>query len=177
MNTHDKLGFRIKADGRSSRHTRCKEVAMAKLSSKQNPTNLGGVTSYLRDGGGQKGVLPLFGAQPPLGPTWAGVPNKVTSPKAHDWWCNTLFLHLRMTEMEFGDEAGSVGKRTPRAFHQVPTGQKRRLYADSAPDWIQQCSRWPNRIPALGGLDLDIIVFFHDVSNGCIRSSHGHITS
>nr|AAX94804.1 hypothetical protein LOC_Os11g14790 [Oryza sativa Japonica Group]ABA92452.1 retrotransposon, putative, centromere-specific [Oryza sativa Japonica Group] len=39
-----------------------------------------GVTSYLRDGGGQKGILPLFGAQPPLGPTWAGVPEEVTGP-------------------------------------------------------------------------------------------------
>ncbi|KAB8094899.1 hypothetical protein EE612_022344, partial [Oryza sativa] len=41
----------------------------------------------------------------------------------------------------------------------------------------QQCSRWPNWILALGGLELDILLFIHDVSNGCIRSSHGHINS
>ncbi len=41
--------------------------------------------------------------------------------------------------------------------------------------WSQQCSRWPNWILALGGLELDILLFIHDVSNGCIRSSHGHI--
>ncbi len=111
-----------------------------------------------------------------MGPTWAGVPNEVTSPKAHDWWCCTLFLHLRLTGMEFGDEVGSVGKRTPRAFHQVLTGRKRSLYGDLAAIWNQQCSRWPNRIPALGCLDLDIFLFIHDVNNGCIRGSHGHIT-
>nr|ABB47057.1 retrotransposon protein, putative, Ty3-gypsy subclass [Oryza sativa Japonica Group] len=64
--------------------------------------------------------------------------------------------------MEFRDDAGSVGKRAPRAFHQVVTGRKRRS--------------WPNRIPALGGRDLGIFLFIHDVSNGCIHGSHGHIT-
>ncbi len=34
--------------------------------------------------------------------------------------------------MEFGGEAKSDGKRTPRGFHQILMGQKRRSYADLA---------------------------------------------
>lgn len=34
-----------------------------------------------------------------MGLTWARVLNEVTSQKAHHRWCNTLFLKLRMTEI------------------------------------------------------------------------------
>ena len=88
MNTQDKLGFRIQADGRSSRHARCKEVAMAKLSSIQNPRNPEGVPSYLRmwenDQEGPRVVLHQLGAHPTWAPLGAGVPNEVTSPEAQD---------------------------------------------------------------------------------------------
>nr|AAQ56398.1 hypothetical protein OSJNBa0003M24.13 [Oryza sativa Japonica Group] len=53
-----------------------------------------------------------------MGSTWAGVPNKVTSPKAHDRWRNTLFLYFAD---EFGDEIGFIGKKIPRAFHRLKT--------------------------------------------------------
>ncbi len=66
-----------------------------------------------------------------------------------------------MTEIKFGDETGFVGKRTVRAFHQVHMDQKRR--------------RWTNWIPALGGLDHDVILLIHDMNNNYIHSSHGHI--
>lgn len=33
----------------------------------------------------------------------------------------------------------------------------------------------PYRILALGGFDLDIFLLIHDVSNGCIYRSRGHI--
>ncbi len=99
MNAHNKLGFRIQADGWSSRHARCKEVAMAKLSSKQKPTNLEGVTSYLRDVGGQKGVLPLFGAQPPWAPLGPGSQTKLQAHRsitdnAAPWFFNCQWLRI-----------------------------------------------------------------------------------
>ena len=49
----------------------------------------------------------------PHGPHLGWVPNEGISLNAQDRWHNTLFLQMRMTEMEFGNEAGSVGKRIP----------------------------------------------------------------
>lgn len=57
-------------------------------------------------------------------PLMLGVPNKVISPKAHDRWCNNLFIQLRMTEINFGHEAKYIRKRTLSVFHQVLIGQK-----------------------------------------------------
>ncbi len=71
--------------------------------------------------------------------------------------------------MEFGDEAGSIWKMTPRAFHQVLMDPKRSSHAYLAAVWSRFCCRWPNWIVELGRLDLD-------VNDGCIYSSHGHIT-
>ena len=97
-----------------------------------------------------------------MGSTWAGVPNKVTSPKAHDRCRNTLFLYFAD---EFGDEIGFVGKKIPRAFHRLKT----ELVCTFAVVWSQHCSRWPNWISKIGQLNLDM-------SDDCINSSHGHIT-
>ncbi len=68
--------------------------------------------------------------------------------------------------MEFGDKAGSIGKRTLRAFHQILMDPKRSSYAYLAAVRSQQYSRWLNRILALGHFDLD-------VNNSCINGSLG----
>ena len=62
-------------------------------------------------------------------PLMLGVPNKVTSPKAHDRWCNNLFIQLRMTEINFGHEAKYIRKRTFKCFPSSTHRLKRSSYA------------------------------------------------
>jgi hypothetical protein len=73
------------------------------------------------------------------GRTWAGAPNEATNPKAHDRWCHTLFIQLRMIHLEFGDGARYVGKSTLRAFHQVLMDSKWSSYAHLVAVWNQRC--------------------------------------
>ncbi len=110
-----------------------------------------------------------------MGPTWARVPNEVTSPLAQYKWRSALFLQLSSTEMAFWNKVVSVGKTTPWAFHQVLVDPKRSSYAYLAAIWIQHSRRWPNWILEFGWLDLEVFFLIHDVSNGCIHGSHSHI--